>query len=100
MLGNGALTRLGARPIAKVRDKASLLAAGFAFYSLYYRHLLRACLEDLSLSRPGSFLSSLRMTWLVRKVRGHTAVFVPRLVALYKLSKKIDSTSTQTGMQA
>ncbi len=76
--------------MAKVRDKASLLVAGFAFYCLYYRHLLRACLEDLSLSRPGSFLSSLRMIWLIRKVRGHTAVFVPRLVALYKLSKRID----------
>ena len=83
--------------LQKVRNKtsyqASIFAATFSFYSLYYRNLTGYYLRNVSLSRTRSFLDSFRMMRLVYKVRGYTAVFVPRLVALYKLSEEINQRS-------
>lgn len=77
----------------KVRYRASILAATFSFYSLYYRNLLWYYIRNVHLAQPSSFLDSLRMIRLVYKVRGYTAVFVPRLVALYKMSEEINRSS-------
>lgn len=83
--------------LQKVRDKtryqASLLIAAIAFYSLYYRNLVWHYICNVSLLRPRSFLNSLRMMRLVYKVRGYTAVFIPRLVTLYKLSEETNRCS-------
>ena len=70
--------------------QASLLAAACALYSLYYRQLLGVYLRNLRLSRPDSFLGSLRIVRLIHRVRGYTAVLPPRLAALHKLSREID----------
>jgi O-methyltransferase len=77
----------------KVGYQASILAAAISIFSLYYRNLIGYYLQNVRLSRPGSFLNSLRMMRLVYRVRGYTAVFVPRLVALYKLSEEINQRS-------
>jgi O-methyltransferase len=86
-------TANGKSPVGKVRYQASILAATFSFYSLYYRNLIWYYLKSVSLLRPRSFLDSFRMMRLVYRVRGYTAVFVPRLVALYKLSEEINRRS-------
>jgi O-methyltransferase len=72
---------------------ASIFAATISLYSLYYRNLTGYYLQNVHLSRPKSFLNSFRMMRLVYRVRGYTAVFVPRLVALYKLSEEINRRS-------
>jgi O-methyltransferase len=77
----------------RVSYPASIFAATISFYSLYYRNLIGYYLQNVSLSRPGSFSNSFRMMRLVYRVRGYTAVFVPRLVALYKLSEEINQRS-------
>lgn len=76
-----------------VYDKASLLTAACAYYSLYYRHLFGAFIKDIRLSCPSSFVDALRMVWLIHRVRDYTAVLVPRLIALYQLSKEINQWS-------
>ena len=76
-----------------VNYRASIFAASIFFYGLYYRNLIGYYLQNISLSRPSSFLNSFRMMRLVYRVRGYTAVFVPRLVALYKLSEEINQRS-------
>jgi len=76
-----------------IRFQASVLAAAVSFYSLYYRNLIQYYLRNVSLTRPRSFGDSFRMVRLVHKVRGYTAVFVPRLVALYKLSEEVNRRS-------
>ena len=76
-----------------VSHRASIFSASISFYSLYYRNLTGYYLQNVSLSRPGSFSNSFRMMRLVYRVRGYTAVFVPRLVVLYKLSEEINQRS-------
>ena len=76
-----------------VSYRASVFAATISFYSLYCRNLIGYYLQNVSLYRPSSFLNSFRMMRLVYRVRGYTAVFVPRLVALYKLSEEINQRS-------
>ncbi len=78
---------------ARVSYRASIFAAAISFYSLYYRNLTGYYLQNVRLLRPRSFLNSFRMMRLVYRVRGYTAVFVPRLVALYKLSEEINRLS-------
>ena len=78
---------------ARVRYRASIFAATISFFSLYYRNLIGHYLQNVQISRPRSFLSSFQMMRLVHRVRGYTAVFVPRLVALYKLSEEINQRS-------
>ena len=78
---------------ARVIYRASIFAATISFYSLYYRNLTGCYLQNVHLSHPMSFLNSFRMMRLVYRVRGYTAVFVPRLVALYKLSEEINQRS-------
>ena len=78
---------------ARVNYRASISAATLSFYSLYYWNLTGYYLKNVHLSRPMSFLNSFRMIRLVYRVRGYTAVFVPRLVALYKLSEEINRRS-------
>jgi O-methyltransferase len=81
------------RTKARISYRASIFAATISFYSLYYRNLTGHYLQNVSLSHPMSFLNSFRMMRLVYRVRGYTAVFVPRLVALYKLSEEINQRS-------
>jgi len=78
---------------ARVSYRASIFAATISFFSLYYRNLIGQYLQNVQLSHPRSFLKSFRMMRLVYRVRGYTAVFVPRLVALYKLSEEINQSS-------
>jgi len=78
---------------SRVSYRASIFSAGISFFSLYYRNLIEYYLQNVSLSRPSSFLNSFQMMRLVYRVRGYTAVFVPRLVALYKLSEEINQRS-------
>jgi len=87
------LRQLLQRIKARVSYRASIFAATISFYSLYYRNLIGHYLQNVRLSRPRSFLSSFQMMRLVYRVRGYTAVFVPRLVALYKLSEEINQRS-------
>ena len=77
----------------RISYRASIFAAAISYSSLYYRKLIGHYLQNVRLSRPGSFLNSFRMMRLVYRVRGYTAVFVPRLVALYKLSEEINRRS-------
>jgi O-methyltransferase len=74
----------------KVSYRASIFAATISFFSLYYRNLIEFYLQNVHLSSPRSFLNAFQMMRLVYRVRGYTAVFVPRLVALYKLSEEIN----------
>lgn len=76
-----------------IYKKLSLPAAVWSYYSLYYRHMFAAYIKGLSLLHPCSFTESLRMVLLIHKVRGYTAVFVPRLAALHKLGRQIDLAS-------
>ena len=62
-------------------------------YFGYYYSLFKAFLENLHLSHIGSFLDSIRMIQLFHKIKNHTGLGVPRLVALYKLSREIDRLS-------
>ena len=78
---------------ARVSYQASIFAASVSFYSLYCRNLTGYYLQNVHPSHPMSFLNSFRMMRLVYRVRGYTAVFVPRLVALYKLSEEINQRS-------
>ena len=78
---------------ARVRYRASIFAATISFFSLYYRNLIGHYLQNVQISHPRSLLKSFRMMRLVYRVRGYTAVFVPRLVALYKLSEEINQRS-------
>lgn len=78
---------------SRLRYQASLLFAGIDFYSLYYRNLVWHYLRNVSPLRPRSFLNSFRMMQMVYTVRAYTAVFVPRLVALYKLSEEVNRCS-------
>jgi len=78
---------------ARVRYRASIFAATISFFSLYYRNLIGHYLQNVQISHPRSLLRSFRMMRLVYRVRGYTAVFVPRLVALYKLSEEINQRS-------
>jgi len=78
---------------ARVRYRSAIFAATISFYSLYYRNLIGHYLQNVKLSHPRSFFKSFRMMRLVYRVRGYTAVFVPRLVALYKLSEEINQRS-------
>ncbi len=78
---------------ARVSYRTLIFAATISFYSLYYRNLTGYYLQNVYLSHPMSFLNSFRMMRLVYRVRGYTAVFVPRLVALYKLSEEINQRS-------
>ena len=71
-------------------SKVSLLKAAVSYYSLYYRTLLATFFNNLNVLRPGSFIYSLRMIRLIFKVRNYTAVFIPRLASLYRLSHEID----------
>jgi hypothetical protein len=80
-------------PPARVQSKAALLAAGLAYYGLYYSHLVRAYFQNVRLSQPGTFVSAMRMVWLILSVKDYTAVFVPRLAALHGLCKQIDESS-------
>jgi hypothetical protein len=73
MSQNGRLKRLFIHWSATVHHKASLLAAVYSYYSLYYRHLIIAYITNSSVYHPGTLVSSIRM-----------------IVALYKLSKEID----------
>ena len=77
----------------QAQSRAALLAAGFAYYGLYYSHLALAYLRNVRLSQPTTFVSSARMVRLIFSVRGYTAVFVPRLAALHRLCKQIDELS-------
>jgi O-methyltransferase len=78
---------------ARVGYRTSILAAAISFFTLYYRNLIEFYLQNVRLSRPRSFLNAFQMMRLVYGVRGYTAVFVPRLVALYKLSEEINRCS-------
>ena len=74
----------------KIQSKISVLTGIFSYYSIYFWNLLIAFIKNLNPRRPSSILDSFRMIRLVLKVRKNTAVFVPRLASLYKLSKEID----------
>ncbi len=78
---------------SRIRYRASILAATFASYSLYYRYLLWHYVRNVNTLRPRPFLDSFRMMRMVYSVREYTAVFVPRLVTLYKLSKEVNQRS-------
>ena len=71
-------------------SKISLLVAAASYHCMYSHNLFMAFINNLNLNRPGSFLDSLRMIQLILRVRKYTAVFIPRLASLYKLSKEID----------
>jgi len=66
----------------KTRYQASLLAAWAELQSLYYLNLIAYYFRNTSLTQPKSFRESFRMIRMVYSVRGYTAVFVPRLIAL------------------
>jgi len=70
--------------------KIALFKAAISFYSLYYRTLLIYFLKNIDLLRPRSLPYSLKMIQMIYKVRGYTAVFIPRLAALYTLANEID----------
>ncbi len=71
-------------------SRLALISAAIAFYALYYWSLLLAFVRSLSLQRPSSVIEGLCMVRLVLKVRPYTAVFVPRLAALYTLGRDIE----------
>ena len=77
----------------KTRYQASLLAAWAELQSLYYRNLIEYYFRNTSLKRPKSFVKSCRMMQTVYRVRPYTAVLVPRLVALYRLSEEVNRLS-------
>lgn len=77
----------------KTRYQASLLAAWLELQSLYYFNLLAYYFRNTSFMQLNSFRDSFRMMRTVYKVRGYTAVFVPRLVSLYKLSEDVNRLS-------
>lgn len=62
-------------------------------HSKYYGSLFVAYLRNIHLLHLESFIDSLRMVRLIYKVRNYTGLSVPRLLALYKLSKEIDRLS-------
>jgi len=70
----------------KIYGQASLLAVACA----YCRPMLRIYIYNLRLSSPSSFVKSLRMIWLIHKVRRYTGIFVPQLADLYKLCENIN----------
>lgn len=59
----------------------------------YYFSLLLFCLRGIHPLRLRSIGDSLGMVRLIHRVRNHTGLSVPRLVALYKLSGEIDRLS-------
>ena len=73
-----------------VQSRLSVRMATCSYYSLYYRNLLKAFIKNVNPIYPATFIDSIRMIRLILKVRRYTAVFIPRLVSLYKLSKEID----------
>ncbi len=74
----------------QIRYQASLLAAWAELQSLYYRNLIEYYFRNVNLMQPKSFVQSFRMMRTVHRVRPYTAVFVPRLVALYRLSEEVN----------
>ena len=91
--GKSSLSQMLQRTREKARYQASILTASIAYYSLYYRNLLEHYFRNIRPSQPKSFIDSFRMMRMVYKVRGYTAVFVPRLVTLYKLSEEVNQLS-------
>jgi len=77
----------------KARYQASLLAAWAQLQILYCFNLIAYYFRNTSPVHPHSFRKSFRMMQVVHKVKGYTAVFVPRLVALYKLSDEVNRLS-------
>lgn len=75
---------------SKKIQQSSLIRASISFTFLYYRSLFAAFIKNTNPFHPHSIIDSLRMIRLIFKVRGHTAVWIPRLVALYQLTNEID----------
>jgi O-methyltransferase len=77
----------------RIRYRASLLAAWAELQSLYYLNLIAYYFRNTSLTQPKSFIKSFHMMRIVYRVKEYTAVFVPRLVTLYKLSEEVNRLS-------
>jgi O-methyltransferase len=87
------LSQIAQKLGGKTRYQASLLAAWLELQSLYYFNLIAYYFRNTSFMQLNSFRDSFRMMRTVYKVRGYTAVFVPRLVSLYKLSQEVNRLS-------
>jgi O-methyltransferase len=65
------------------------MRAAISYQALYYGSLLLVCCRAISVIRPRSFLDALKVVWLIHRVKPYTAVFVPRLAALHRLSRDV-----------
>jgi O-methyltransferase len=93
VINKSRLSQIAQKLGGETRYRASLLAAWAELQSLYYLNLIAYYFRNTSLTQPKSFRESFRMIRMVYSVRGYTAVFVPRLVALYKLSEEVNRLS-------
>jgi O-methyltransferase len=88
--GKSHILQIARKVGAKALYKASLLAAWAELQGLYYRNLVGFYFRNINPIHPKSFVESFRMMRTVYKVREYTAVLVPRLVALYRLSEEVN----------
>lgn len=71
----------------------SLLSAAYIFHGLYYLNLILYYFRHVNPLRPRSFFHSWKMMSTVYGVRRYTAVLIPRLVTLYRLSEEVNRRS-------
>jgi len=75
--------------LSRIKSKISLYIADY----VYYRLLLREFRKGLFYNTHKSINNSLKMIALIHRVKKNTAVFIPQLSLLYKLSKDIENRS-------